>query len=160
MKVGRVLSNLIGGCVSILLIAFIFKQSGYQFVWSMLQRNWKVIREYHDTSLSDRYLMKLGDGYAIYKYVQENTPEDAVIYIPEAKHFQGANISGEPWNKLWAIRFLYPRQVVTYGEYQINHKTPTHVLIVGEGGREMFSTEILPSSTSGIAIVPFTSSSN
>ena len=112
MKVSKVLWNLLGGCVAVLLISYTFEQKGYQFVWSMLRRNWKVANEYKGLSLSDRYQMKLGNGYAVYKYVCDKTPEDAIIYIPAAKYFQQEGVEGEPWNKLWAMRFLYPRQVV------------------------------------------------
>lgn len=158
MKVSKVLYNLLGGCVAVLLISYTFEQKGYQFVWSMLRRNWKVASEYKESSLSDRYQMKLGNGYAVYKYVCEKTPEDAIIYIPAAKYFQRAGVEGEPWNKLWAMRFLYPRQVVTREEYQINHRVPTHVLIVGDGGREMFPAGALPPSIE-VAIVPLTNDS-
>lgn len=62
MKVSKVLCNLLGGCIAVLLISYTFEQKGYQFVWSMLRRNWKVASEYKESSLSDRYQMKLGNG--------------------------------------------------------------------------------------------------
>ena len=91
---------------------------------------------------------KLGLSHVYLRYVKENTPENAVILLPgkEAFYPEGEEriFSGEPYNKLWAIRFLYPRRVIIPSELG---KTPwsekvTHVAIVNGRGYEYLDYEV------------------
>ena len=86
--------------------------------------------------------------FLLNKFVKESTPENAVILLPgkEAFYPEGEEriFSGEPYNKLWAIRFLYPRRVIIPSELG---KTPwsekiTHVAIVNGRGYEYLDYEV------------------
>lgn len=115
-------------------------QPGYNWAYNMLQKNLETIRHYSRTTTDNRFEMKLGLSHVYLRYVKESTPENAVILLPgkEAFYPEGEEriFSGEPYNKLWAIRFLYPRRVIIPSELG---KTPwsekiTHVAIVNGRG--------------------------
>ena len=123
-------------------------QPGYNWAYNMLQKNLETIRHYSRTTTDNRFEMKLGLSHVSLRYVKENTPENAVILLPgkEAFYPEGEEriFSGEPYNKLWAIRFLYPRRVIIPSELG---KTPwsekiTHVAIVNGRGYEYLDYEV------------------
>ena len=123
-------------------------QPGYNWAYNMLQKNLETIRHYSRTTTDNRFEMKLGLSHVYLRYVKENTPENAVILLPgkEAFYPEGEEriFSGEPYNKLWAIRFLYPRRVIIPSELG---KTPwsekvTHVAIVNGRGYEYLDYEV------------------
>ena len=118
------------------------------WAYNMLQKNLETIRHYSRTTTDNRFEMKLGLSHVYLRYVKESTPENAVILLPgkEAFYPEGEEriFSGEPYNKLWAIRFLYPRRVIIPSELG---KTPwsekiTHVAIVNGRGYEYLDYEV------------------
>lgn len=123
-------------------------QPGYNWAYNMLKGNQEIIQNYAHTTTDQRYEMKLGLAHVYLRYLKENTPPDAVILLPSQKAFypegQERIFSGEPFNKLWATRFLYPRRVIIPAELG---KTPwsqkiTHVAIVNGIGYEYLDYDV------------------
>lgn len=123
-------------------------QPGYNWAYNMLKGNLEMAQHYAHTTTDQRFEMKLGLSHVYLRYLKENTPPDAVILLPSKEAFypegQERIFSGEPYNKLWATRFLYPRRVITPSELG---KTPwsqkiTHVAIVNGIGYEYLDYEV------------------
>lgn len=123
-------------------------QPGYNWAYNMLKGNQEIIQHYAHTTTDQRFEMKLGLAHLYLRYLKENTPPDAVILLPSQKAFfpegQERIFSGEPFNKLWATRFLYPRRVIIPTELG---KTPwsqkiTHVAIVNGIGYEYLDYDV------------------
>ncbi|MDR3188716.1 MAG: hypothetical protein LBT94_05980 [Prevotellaceae bacterium] len=116
--------------------------SGYQWVWqSLLKGNWDFMMKHRNTTLEERYQMKLGFDYAFCSYINQNTPEDAVILFPLRKYitekagdYQLKSIGA----KLWTTYFVYPRKVLYKDEQETNphYKDVTHVAIIAGHGYE------------------------
>ena len=145
-----------------LLLAFAFvkgsvlNQQGYSWVYGMLKGNMKTIKQYPNLTLPQRSEVKMGGSYSYYKYIADNTPKNAVIYIPARDAFfpkgQQSMFTGEPYNKMWAIRFLYPRKVVVPQEmgHSIYSRKLTHIAIVNGVGLEMLSYSVSPNFRIGV----------
>lgn len=135
--------NVIGVVFVVILFCVLKSHQGYGFVFNMLQGNYAVISKFRRAPLEERYLSKIGNSYSIFLYIKDNTPSNAVIYLPGDKAFQdksyGMVFEGEPFNKAWATRFLYPRKVVLESEYDKSSysKEITHVMIVNKVGAEI-----------------------
>lgn len=86
----------------------------------MLDTNHSFIVSNDTLSIGERLGVKLGVSYTLFDSIRTHTPDTAIIYIPGKAAFYPPGITsifqGEPFNKLWAIRFLYPRKVVTPSE--------------------------------------------
>lgn len=123
-------------------------QPGYNWAYNMLQKNLEYTRLYAQTTTDNRFEMKLGLSHVYLRYLKENTPENAVILLPpkEAFYPEGEEriFSGEPYNKLWATRFLYPRRVVIPSELGVTpwSEKITHVAIVNGRGYEYLDYEV------------------
>jgi hypothetical protein len=147
-------STTIGLNVLFLLLSFVFikglvmKQEGYGWALNMLKGNMETIRQYPDLTVDERNSIKLGASFNFLKYLRENTPENAVIYLPAQSAFFPAGVkspfTGEPFNKLWATRFLYPRKIVTASEMGHNDYSDklTHVAIVHGVGLDMLPYQV------------------
>lgn len=138
-----IMYNIIG-LVCVVILFFILKShKGYGFVIDMLQGNYELISKHRNAPLYERNLSKMGDSYNIFLYIASNTPPNAVIYLPGGKAFSdksyGMNFKGEPYNKGWATRFLYPRKIVLESEYDKSSysKDITHVVIINKVGAEI-----------------------
>ena len=74
------------------------------------KKTWRLYVITSRTTTDNRFEMKLGLSHVYLRYVKESTPENAVILLPgkEAFYPEGEEriFSGEPYNKLWAIRVL------------------------------------------------------
>lgn len=123
-------------------------QPGYNWAYNMLQKNLEYTRLYAQTTTDNRFEMKLGLSHVYLRYLKENTPENAVILLPSKEAFypEGEEriFSGEPYNKLWATRFLYPRRVVIPSELGVTpwSEKITHVAIVNGRGYEYLDYEV------------------
>jgi len=134
-----------------LFVAFAFikgavmKQEGYHWVIEMLSGNMKMVHQYSNLTIAQRSEIKIGSTYAYYKYIKDNTPKDAVIYLPGRDAFFPKDVkspfTGDPFNKLWATRFLYPRKIVIPSEmgHSAYSGKLTHVAIVNGIGFEILS---------------------
>lgn len=126
---------------------FVFKQPGYQWITQgMLKQNMELIKQYPKLTTDQKYEMKLGTSYAYLKFIREQTPPNAIILYPERDDFfpPGAESrfkGQEPYNKVWATRFLFPRKLVTPSELKDSPYTGqiTHVAIVNGRGRDRLS---------------------
>lgn len=104
---------------------------------------------------------KLGYKVGIYpliKYINENTPENAVILLPQGDSL----LSNTPrWNFVydpdWMEYFLYPRLCLAIGredEYPELAKRATHVLIVQGKGYEKLKYDVPVEQRTSEAILP------
>lgn len=130
---------LIVAVVALILKEGIQAQVGYNWVYNgLLKGNMQTINAYPDLSFDEKMGMKLNSSYSYLMYIKEQTPENAVILWPSGADFmkEKSPFSGELGNKTYALRFLYPRKLVTPNELGKSHfeKEITHVAIVNGCG--------------------------
>ncbi|MDR0733298.1 MAG: hypothetical protein LBF08_04465 [Dysgonamonadaceae bacterium] len=118
-------------------------QHGYKWAYHILMKsNMAIIREYPHLTLEQKNAMKLGSDYAYLQFMKNATPEDAVILYPSREDFFPKGVESpfkqDVSNKLWALRVLYPRKLVTPSEMETSRyaKDITHVAIVNGKGYE------------------------
>jgi hypothetical protein len=115
---------------------------GYKWAYTMLKNNREIIRKNPNLTLKKKNEMKLGIDFAYICFLKESTPDNAVILYPSSEDFYPPDKSSpfkQPiQNKIWALRFLYPRHLVLPSEMETNRYTPaiTHVAIVNGRGYE------------------------
>jgi hypothetical protein len=116
--------------------------AGYKWAYTMLTSNMKLIRTSPHLSLREKNEMKLGADFAYLWFLKEATPENAVILYPSADDFYPPDKTS-PFkqgihNKIWALRFLYPRLLVLPSEMETSRYAAeiTHVAIVNGRGYE------------------------
>ena len=150
-SVGIALIRNIGvALIVVLLISVAYKKMpGYQWVYDgLLKGNMELMRQYKDLPLEGRNEMKLGYTYAYLRYIVRQTPPDAVILMPQKSIYFPEKVktefTGQPYNKLWATRFLYPRKIVLEGEETANKYgcKITHVAIVNGWGYDKLHYEV------------------
>ena len=100
----------------------------YNYKWiynNLLSKNLEVQRGLDTMDLSERYLYKLKGDYQYVKLLKDNTPENAVILMPDQSDL--VIPQGFPENtptfktltdKAWCYYFLYPRKLV----YEVESK--------------------------------------
>jgi hypothetical protein len=107
--------------VYFLLSGLVFTQHDYAWSIEMLDDNYDFVSKNRQMTVQDRYTSKLGVSYSLFDSVRSRTPDTAVVYLPGRNGFFPKNqvsvFTGEPYEKMWAIRFLYPRKVVSEKEY-------------------------------------------
>lgn len=118
----RIGLNLLGCLVVYFLFSgVVFTQPDYEWSIDMLRDNHDFVVDNQNMSIKERYASKLGLSYALFDSIRSRTPDSAVVYLPGKDGFfpknQQSLFSGEPYEKMWAIRFLYPRKVVSEKEY-------------------------------------------
>lgn len=112
------------GCLVVyfLLSVVVFPQQDYAWSIDMLEDNYDFVTNNRYMSVQERYASKLGVSYILFDSVRSKTPDTAVVYLPGKNGFFPKNqvsiFTGEPYEKMWAIRFLYPRKVVSEEEYE------------------------------------------
>lgn len=135
----KILYNLLG-LLAALAICYhcCYREAGYKDAFYIVGGDYHFASRNKNLPLEDRYAARMGGFYTFFRYVRENTPEDAVIYLPDAGTFiqdvwSEFFYSYHCANKLFATRFLYPRKVVTANEYnQYGSFLPlTHVIVIG-----------------------------
>lgn len=114
-------------------------QPGYNWVYNgLLKGNMETIKAYPNLTFDEKMTMKLNSCYSYLMYIKEQTPENAVILWPSGADFSKENspFKGEIYNKTYALRFLYPRKLVTPHEIGKSHyeKEITHIAIVNGTG--------------------------
>jgi hypothetical protein len=134
---------IIGLCVYFAIHYIIDKHKSYNWSYNTLMKdNYNTIKKYKALSLDRKWEIKLGYTFTYWKYLRDNTPENAVILYPPHDAFfpkeKKTQFTGEPANKIAASRFLYPRKLVSHNEIETNRygKQLTHVAIVNGWGYE------------------------
>ncbi len=137
----------------------------YKWVYHYLVRSHlDLIESLGSISIEEKYKSRSGSDYQYLQYIKNNTPEDAVILMPDLADLEIPKDApaGTPQlervaNKAWATYFLYPRKLV-YDQldgqdyladgqpniykspgYQEERKKLTHVAIVYGRGYEHLS---------------------
>ncbi len=105
----------------------------------MMVKSWKLARKFPDTTLDQRYRMKLGFLYTYYMFIKDHTSENAIILFPNpGQIFEGRkDVDQRLTDKYCLTYFLYPRNVVMKGEVDnpLMGKV-THVAIASGHGYE------------------------
>ncbi|MDR1557899.1 MAG: hypothetical protein LBS88_12865 [Tannerellaceae bacterium] len=132
-------------------------QQGYNWAYnSLLKGNMATIRANPNLTVAQKNEMKLGIDYAYLQFVRNATPEDAVILYPSVDDFFPEGVES-PFkhgisNKMWGLRFLYPRKLVLPSEMETNRYAGdiTHVAIVNGRGYERLNYEVDASVVHGV----------
>jgi len=130
-----------------LMFAFLFvlytfsSHPAYHWVYfDLLKSNLQFIHKYPQLTYEQKMQLKLGPSYGYLLFLKRATPPDAVILYPSAQSFQkeGSPFVHEIYNKIYALRFLYPRRLVSTAELRNNlfANRITHVAIVNGDGIE------------------------
>ncbi len=145
----RIAFNLVGCLLAyILLTGIVFKQEDYAWAITMLEENHDFVMDNGKMNLQERYTSKMGVTYSLFDSVCSRTPDTAIIYIPGQQAFfpkdQERIFTGEPFEKMWAIRFLYPRKVVTELEYErcVYSDEIDYVIVVNGKGVERLKYKV------------------
>ena len=112
--------------VAVALTLFLLKvvmvlQPTYNWVcFTMLPENMEIVRKYPNLNYDGRMSIKLGANYMYLKNTREHTPENAVILWPSSEAFTKGKspFTAEISNKIYALRFLYPRKLVIPFEFE------------------------------------------
>lgn len=138
------LKNVLFLILALLLVKYTFSEHPtYRWVYhDLLKGNMKTIKEHPKLTFEQKMRMKLGADYDYLLFLQRATPENAIILYPSQEAFSK---KGSPftqiYNKMYAIRFLYPRKLVLENELNISKYADkiTHVAIVNGEGRDKLS---------------------
>ena len=146
-----ILKNIFFAGIAVSAIYVVFQLESNKTLLYALRIDMDIIRKYplKNTTLDQRYSIVLDKTYSFMTTIKENTPVDAVILYPEYDAFFPANKSPvfKQWgvtNKMWAIRFLYPRTIVKESELETSlyKEKITHVAIVNGWGHKYLSYEL------------------
>ena len=146
-----ILKNILFAGLAMSAIYVVFQFEANKTLLYALRVDMDIIRKnpIKNTTLDQRYSIVLDDTYSYMTTIKENTPIDAVILYPEYDAFFPTNKSPtfKHWgvaNKMWAIRFLYPRTIVKVSELETSlyKEKITHVAIVNGFGQEYLSYKL------------------
>ena len=133
----------------VLILVHCYQRLGYRHTYNLVRLDYKTAHRANMKSVEERNAIKLGMGYVYLLYIRDNTPEDAVIYLPHISAFLEDGYSDKFCRphfslKLWTMRMLYPRNIVSAAEYAAQGAIPplTHVFVVNGYGRELLDYEI------------------
>jgi len=130
----------------------------YNWVYkTLLKGNYKFAKEHKDLTADQRRKIKLGVSFAYLDYLKKNTPEDAVILMPEKEAYypkgQQAVFEQEIHNKLFRLRVLYPRKIVDADEGANRYvRQINRVAIVNGYGYERLNID--PTDQPPFAVIP------
>ena len=145
------MKNIFFAGIAILLIYAIFQNTGNKLLLKSLNIDMGIIRQspLNKTTLQQRYLIALNEISSYMHTLKESSPEDAVILYPEHDAFFPANKNrifqnDGVANKMWAIRFLYPRKIIKVSELETSpyKEKITHIAFVNRWGHEYISYEL------------------
>jgi hypothetical protein len=139
-----IFKNIVVGMVVYFMIQYLINNdTPYKWTYNtLIKGNYETIKKYKYLSLDQKWEGKLGYNFTYWKYIRDNTPEDAVILYPTNDVFfadgKKSKFDKEPASKIQALRFLYPRKLVHHNEMETNRygKQITHVAIVNGWGYE------------------------
>jgi len=138
--------------IGLLILLYVLYKAvpGYQFVVDRLVlANLNIIQENPNLSTPKKFEAKLGFDYRFIHYVEQNTPEDAVILMPPDSIFAKSDFNKRgTWGvktKTWDIYFLYPRTLISEQDSsrypELYHKI-TYVMIVNGWGYDKLNYRV------------------
>jgi hypothetical protein len=139
-----IFKNIVIGMIVYFAVHYLIdKQTSYDWAYNTLMKeNYKTAKKYKHFTFDKKLEVKLGYTFVYWKYLRDNTPEDAIILFPTHDIFcpkgEKSKFTGEPASKMQTSRFLYPRKLVYPNEIETNRygKQLTHVAIVNGWGYE------------------------
>lgn len=101
---------------------------------------------------------RVGKNYGLIQYIRQNTPENAVLLLPEGD----AKVSNDSkWNYVydpeWMEYFIYPRLCVAIGrenEHPDLAKRVTHILIIEGKGYDKLKYDVPVEQRPDVAVLP------
>ncbi|MDR3246282.1 MAG: hypothetical protein LBT50_07600 [Prevotellaceae bacterium] len=115
----------------------------YKWVWeNYLKENLEFTHKYAKKTTKERLNMKLGFDHSFLSFINEHTPENAVILFTLQEHIieksGDAKLTEKIGMKMWVTHFIYPRRAVYKSEAESNpvYKDVTHVAICAGHGYE------------------------
>ncbi len=137
---------LILGGVLLLLNTLKEKNQGYKWVAeTLIAKTPEQLEKYKDLTYDQKMEGKLGFAYRYFKFINENTPEDAVLLFPPDTmirpkgqvHHSKKGMNGYSVKPSWVSYFIYPRKVVHEDRKDQQpelYKNVTHVAIMNGWG--------------------------
>lgn len=124
------------------------ENQGYKWVADVLiAKTPEQLEKYKNLTYDQKMEGKLGFAYKYFKFINDNTPEDAIILFPPDTiirpkgqvHHTKKGMNGYSTNPKWVSYFIYPRKVV-YEDRKDEHpelyKNATHVAVMNTWGYE------------------------
>ena len=142
--IALLIKNIIAAILSLAFILFIvFKYNdGYNWVYNNLPKNFRIIMKHKNLEDSEKLRAKLGHSYSYLEFIKSMTPENAVILFPSKDALfpkdKKSEMKKDMYNKLWILRFLYPRKIVMVeeiGQIPLSEQI-THIAIANGKGYE------------------------
>jgi hypothetical protein len=139
---------LILGGVLLLLNTLKEQNKGYKWVAeTLVAKTPEQLEKYKDLTYDQKMEGKLGFAYKYFKFINENTPEDAIILFPPDTmirpkgqvHHSKKGMNGYSTNSKWVSYFIYPRKVVyedRKDEYPELYENVTYVAVMNQWGYE------------------------
>jgi hypothetical protein len=139
---------LILGGVLLLLNTLKEQVKGYQWVAeTLVAKTPEQLEKYKDLTYDQKMEGKLGFAYKYFKFINENTSEDAILLFPPDTmirpkgqvHHTKQGMNGYSTNPKWVSYFIYPRKVVyedRKNEHPDLYKNITHVAVMNGWGYE------------------------
>ena len=157
------IKNIAFACIAALLIRMVLYPFGEES--TLIHNIYKDMNaisklSFKKTSLDERYSVVLKTTYTYFNLIKNNSPEDAVILYPDYNAFFPENeepVFNNPGiaSKMWAIRFLYPRIIITPAELESSSYKDkiTYVAIVNGRGREFLPYELDEGAKFGVVML-------
>lgn len=116
-RIPAIAVNLIAGTVFLALVTIVKNNNkGYNWMWEVLiKENREAIDKYAEATNYDKNLNRHGNLFAFMNYINEETPENAIILMPGDSVLSQLNpalkLSGLK-NRNMVTFFIYPRKAV------------------------------------------------
>lgn len=121
---------------------------GYKWVAeTLVAKTPEQLEKFKDLTYDQKMEGKLGFAYKYFKFINENTPEDAILLFPPDTmirpkgqvHHSKKGMNGYSTNPRWVSYFIYPRKVVYEDRKDQQpelYKNVTHVAVMNSWGYE------------------------
>ncbi len=133
--------------------AFIFtvfrENTGYNWVWeSLIGENLKFANRSSHLTEAQKFQSKFGIDAAALDYIEQHTPENAIILMPpgailmaDSASFQFKKDLGGIKVRNWALDMLYPRKLVYFDEKDKNmfYSKISHIVVMDGWGFEFLN---------------------
>ena len=122
---------------------FVTKNNGYKWMWNtLLKKNLETIEKYKELTVAQRHESKQGFYAKYLNFINENTPEDAIILIPSDSVINSVDSKYKLKtlvDRRKTTYFIYPRRAVYEKSMEYDSiylDKITHVAIVNYYGYE------------------------